>query len=401
MNDGVAIDFRKLLKEEKRRSRQKQQQRLQQQKHVQSATAATTAAAIVAARGGENSNHHVETTEMNGSVVPINKEKSASKQSFSVREEDVEAIDFELLRQQEQARAARLEQEDIMARSWSIPTSIQLSLDRSGGLTTAVKLQQPYLLCQNPASIYYIPDFLPIAEDQHALREWLQQRPENLLDKNSNSRTTGGNSNGAWTEMKYAKRRVALFDASTSQQIHRQDTSGDTTSSSSNNPQSSLLFATYPVLQRLCDALVLRGIFSREQPPNHILVNEYHPGQGILPHTDGPAYLSRTATLSLGSDVLISFTKRPNYECSSSADDITVPAPNEELVCLLQPGSLLLFEDNAYLDYCHGIKDRVLMEDIPDHCLNAPPERANGISVARGYRISLTFRHKYNKVVSN
>ncbi|CAI5964753.1 unnamed protein product, partial [Closterium sp. NIES-65] len=35
-------------------------------------------------------------------------------------------------------------------------------------------------------------------------------------------------------------------------------------------------------------------------PINHVLVNEYHEGQGIMPHQDGPAYFPCVAILSLG-----------------------------------------------------------------------------------------------------
>ena len=41
--------------------------------------------------------------------------------------------------------------------------------------------------------------------------------------------------------------------------------------------------------------------------PNHVLVNEYKPGDGIMPHTDGPAYYPIVSTLSLGSDSVLQF----------------------------------------------------------------------------------------------
>jgi alkylated DNA repair protein alkB family protein 6 len=43
-------------------------------------------------------------------------------------------------------------------------------------------------------------------------------------------------------------------------------------------------------------------------PINHILVNEYLPGQGIMPHQDGPLYHPVVAILSLGSPALMHFT---------------------------------------------------------------------------------------------
>src|SRR5699024_11991713 len=39
--------------------------------------------------------------------------------------------------------------------------------------------------------------------------------------------------------------------------------------------------------------------------PNHVLVNEYTPGQGIMPHEDGGAYYPTVATVSLGGAVVL------------------------------------------------------------------------------------------------
>lgn len=41
---------------------------------------------------------------------------------------------------------------------------------------------------------------------------------------------------------------------------------------------------------------------------NHVLINEYLPDQGIMPHQDGPAYHPVVAILSLGSPVVMDFT---------------------------------------------------------------------------------------------
>uniref|UniRef100_A0A7S3RTL6 Alpha-ketoglutarate-dependent dioxygenase AlkB-like domain-containing protein n=1 Tax=Emiliania huxleyi TaxID=2903 RepID=A0A7S3RTL6_EMIHU len=54
-------------------------------------------------------------------------------------------------------------------------------------------------------------------------------------------------------------------------------------------------------VQSVCDELVRCGVFPHDQPPNHVLLNEYRPGQGIDPHKDGPLYAPRVAILSLSS----------------------------------------------------------------------------------------------------
>jgi alkylated DNA repair protein alkB family protein 6 len=45
---------------------------------------------------------------------------------------------------------------------------------------------------------------------------------------------------------------------------------------------------------------------------NHLLINDYPSGVGIMPHTDGPAYRAKVVVLSIGSYALISFQKNYN-----------------------------------------------------------------------------------------
>jgi alkylated DNA repair protein alkB family protein 6 len=157
------------------------------------------------------------------------------------------------------------------------------------------------------------------------------------------------------------------------------------------------------------------------------LLNEYQPGQGILPHTDGPRYEDCTATLSLGSDIVIEFTKRltsseiGSGKQAASTTLSTVEASGERKVTdnnhsmeknvtdntprvntgnqsssncpiqvLLEAGSLLFFQEDAYMNYCHGIGMDVWRDVTTENCLNAD----SGIIVPRGLRYSLTFRHK-------
>lgn len=107
-----------------------------------------------------------------------------------------------------------------------------------------------------------------------------------------------------------------------------------------------------------------------------------------MAHTDGPLYYPKTATLSIGNSVLLYFQKRlATHEIGQVETN-----PVERQV-LLENKSLVVFEKEAYTNYCHGIDDAVvLVEYASPVCLNAPPETR----VTRGHRISLTFRHKYN-----
>ncbi|XP_047314539.1 LOW QUALITY PROTEIN: alpha-ketoglutarate-dependent dioxygenase alkB homolog 6-like [Impatiens glandulifera] len=84
---------------------------------------------------------------------------------------------------------------------------------------------------------------------------------------------------------------------------------------------------------------------------NHVLINEYLPDQGIMPHQDGPAYFPVVAILSLESPVVMDFTPHSLPSSSSSNNN------NTPFSVLLMPRSLLIFKDQAYSDYLHGIKD--------------------------------------------
>jgi hypothetical protein len=237
-----------------------------------------------------------------------------------------------------------------------------------------------------------------------ALVNWLQNLP------------SGNSGLGEWKVMSYGKRRVCMF--------------GEEETDDGLLP---------PPLAEIARELVKLNVFppsSSCPPPNHVLLNEYQPGQGILPHTDGPLYEHRTATLSLGSDVVIEFTKRlASNEIGTSAKQTTtttivmdsnlgddhrerkqansnhrtgkdntdnnnnsrrLDTGNDQLSSsapiqvLLESGSLLVFQEDAYMNYCHGIAMDVWRDVTTDHCLNAP----SGKIVHRGLRYSLTFRHK-------
>ena len=58
--------------------------------------------------------------------------------------------------------------------------------------------------------------------------------------------------------------------------------------------------------------------------PNHCLVNEYLPGQGIYPHEDGSAYWPIVCTVSLGSHTVLNITPK------RSTDDDTIGKDNEQ-----------------------------------------------------------------------
>ncbi|KAM7497560.1 hypothetical protein LguiA_021974 [Lonicera macranthoides] len=76
---------------------------------------------------------------------------------------------------------------------------------------------------------------------------------------------------------------------------------------------------------------------------NHVLINEYLPNQGIMPHQDGPAYFPVVAILSLGSPVVMDFTRHSTLADNKSGSQTRLP-----FSIVLMPRSLLIFKDMAY-----------------------------------------------------
>lgn len=148
-------------------------------------------------------------------------------------------------------------------------------------------------------------------------------------------------------------------------------------------------------LDDLCGAVSKVGNLTPKA--NHVLVNHYEPGQGILPHTDGPAYSPWAAILSLGSAAVFDFWRDHAHAAKGM-----LPA----LSLLLPPGSLLIFSEDAYQKHLHGLADRPCdtLEGIANASLldGSQPEgggstwrkqlQADG-SLRREHRYSLTIRH--------
>eukprot|EP00439_Symbiodinium_sp_Y106_P081264 s42_g20.t1 len=146
-----------------------------------------------------------------------------------------------------------------------------------------------------------------------------------------------------------------------------------------------------PWLQELC--LAVGDAAALEPTPNHVLVNHYQPGQGILPHTDGPAYSPWAAIVSLGSAVVFDFWRDHAHVAGGEAPVASLLVP---------PRSLLVFSDEAYKQHLHGISDRLAddLQGLDNWSPDATPRgswavrqlRGDG-SLQREERYSLTIRH--------
>lgn len=162
-------------------------------------------------------------------------------------------------------------------------------------------------ILQDPKTVYYSPQSI---NNLQALETWLLNLP------------MGDSGFAEWKTMKFGKRKVAMF--------------GETKDTPLVGP-----------LLEVANLLVDKGVFSLDEPPNHVLLNEYLPGQGILPHTDGPTYASRTATISLMSSVVLEFSKRLSANEIGSSDNSAAGDSGLPIQVLLEPGSMIVFEDEA------------------------------------------------------
>lgn len=122
--------------------------------------------------------------------------------------------------------------------------------------------------------------------------------------------------------------------------------------------------------------------------PNHVLINEYQPGEGIMPHKDGAAYHPVVCTVSLGSSLCLGIY-------GSKDDDITEEIPRWRI--LQQPRSLLITTHELYTNYLHGIAE--ITEDLdlgPETIANwvllSSTDRITNGRSERQTRTSLTYR---------
>uniref|UniRef100_A0AAQ5ZQ87 Adenosine deaminase tRNA specific 3 n=2 Tax=Amphiprion ocellaris TaxID=80972 RepID=A0AAQ5ZQ87_AMPOC len=142
-------------------------------------------------------------------------------------------------------------------------------------------------------------------------------------------------------------------------------------------------------LHMYCEKISSLGAFSGKTA-NHVLVNEYNPGEGIMPHEDGPLYHPTVTTISLGSHTLLNFYS----PISSLEGDAPQTEENRYLFSLLvKPRSLLILQDEMYQRLLHGIQGYE-QDTLTDKVVNLSAAGAlPGDTLTRGTRVSLTIRH--------
>ncbi|KAK3753621.1 hypothetical protein QZH41_014728, partial [Actinostola sp. cb2023] len=135
--------------------------------------------------------------------------------------------------------------------------------------------------------------------------------------------------------------------------------------------------------------------------PNHVLVNEYEPGQGIMPHEDGPLFYPVVSTINLGSHSVLNFYRHIDRIVAetpenkdTSTDGLGDSLNNRHsMSLLLEPRSLLLLTGDLYKSYLHGI-DTITQDILDDFITNIDFCRAKlGETLTRSKRVSLTIRY--------
>ena len=130
------------------------------------------------------------------------------------------------------------------------------------------------------------------------------------------------------------------------------------------------------------------GVFGDTVAANHVLLNEYEPGQGIMPHLDGPMFHPTISTISLGSSTVLNFYSEATEEETRFEERLVTSL-------LVQPRSLLVLKDDMYQKYLHGIEE--IQDDVlSDKICNLQDPSVIGQTFPRSTRVSLTIRHVPN-----
>ncbi|MCJ1336597.1 hypothetical protein MMC09_001875 [Bachmanniomyces sp. S44760] len=224
------------------------------------------------------------------------------------------------------------------------------------GVGTTIQLPSCFKDCiveACPATVYYIPNFITAAEEQHLIHKiksapipkWrhlnnrrLQVYPSELTAKNKLVQEPLED----WLTKPIIKPR--LLDIP--------------------------MFGTTPNTTPVEMAL-LGNIFSTSthHEPNQVLINEYLPGQGIHAHRDGSAYSPIVATISLGSAIVLDIQAHvvpddPSLTTTSSSTEHQRDDQTPHWRILQEPRSLLVSKGPVYEDYTHGIAAVMMDEDL-------------------------------------
>ncbi|XP_072301400.1 alpha-ketoglutarate-dependent dioxygenase alkB homolog 6 [Eucyclogobius newberryi] len=216
-----------------------------------------------------------------------------------------------------------------------------------------------FIVSSAPPVVYYIPDFITEEEESHLLRR-VYESPKTK-----------------WTQL--SGRRLQNWGGLP-------------------HPKGMIAERTPEWLQTHCARVSSLGAFGGHAA-NHVLVNEYQRGEGIMPHEDGPLYHPTVTTISLGSHTLLDFYE-PMRGDSRAGEAPRTEESRHRFSLLVKPRSLLILREDAYEALLHGIRGRgedVLTEKVANL---AEAGGKVGETLSRGTRVSLTIRH-VPKVIKN
>jgi alkylated DNA repair protein alkB homolog 6 len=206
-----------------------------------------------------------------------------------------------------------------------------------------------------PQIAYYLPNFISVEEEERILAE-LQRLPPSK-----------------WTTLSH--RRLLSLPSTLARQA--KDTLLEAPL-----PK----FLDEPILSRFKSLQIFSD--SPHQHPNHVLVNEYQPGQGIMPHEDGPAYFPLTATVSLSGHTILEIYKK---------NDEGEREVQFTWRILQEPRSLLVTAGDMYKDTLHGISEvhvdyAITSKEIINWDLLGDTAKFESGTAERHTRVSLTYR---------
>lgn len=207
-----------------------------------------------------------------------------------------------------------------------------------------------FVIKDAPPTVYYIPDFLSEQEETY-LQQQVYKSPK-----------------PKWTQL--SGRRLQNWGGLP-------------------HPKGMLAETIPDWLQTYCQKISCLGAFGGKDA-NHVLVNEYKAGEGIMPHEDGPLYYPTVTTLSLGSSALLDFYT----PVGSLLGDAPQTEENRFLFSLLvKPRSLVILQEDMYQKLLHGIRP-CHHDALGEKVLNLLAAGAKpGEVLTRGTRVSLTIRH--------
>jgi alkylated DNA repair dioxygenase AlkB len=139
------------------------------------------------------------------------------------------------------------------------------------------------------------------------------------------------------------------------------------------------------------------SILHRSPLFNQIIINSYHPGEGIKAHVDLKRFEDGIAVCSFGGPAIMNFTCCPDTGRGSSPDAQGVENHSHQV--LLRSGDLLLMYGEARWKWRHGI-DSVRYE-VYSAAGGEMPRVDADVQVTRLHRLSVTLRRLMSDIVLN